>query len=113
MHEMALTQSLIELIEEESRKQGFSRVRVVRLEIGALSSVEVEVMRFCFNAVAHSGLVENALLDTVIIPGQAWCSDCAKTVTVFNRLDPCPECGRFRTRVTAGAEMRLSELEVE
>ncbi|HEY8136640.1 MAG TPA: hydrogenase maturation nickel metallochaperone HypA, partial [Methylocystis sp.] len=32
MHEMALTQSLVELIEDEGRKQGFSRVRVVRLE---------------------------------------------------------------------------------
>ena len=113
MHEMALTQSLIELIEEESRKQGFSHVRVVRVEIGALSSVEVEAMRFCFDAIAHGGLVDGARLDTVIVPGQAWCSDCAKTVAVLNRLDPCPECGRFHMRITAGGEMRLSELEVE
>ena len=36
MHEMALTESIVEMLEEEGRKQGFARVRRVRLEIGAL-----------------------------------------------------------------------------
>ena len=73
MHEMALTQSLVELIEDEGRKQGFSRVRVVRLEIGALGSVEPEAMRFCFEAVARGAIVEGARLDIDVVPGEGWC----------------------------------------
>ncbi len=70
MHEMALTQSLVELIEDEGRKQGFSHVRVVRLEIGALGSVEPEAMRFCFEAVARGAIVEGARLDIDVVPGR-------------------------------------------
>ena len=62
MHEMSLTESIVELI-EEGRKQGFSRVRVVRLEIGALAQVEPEAMRFCFDAVTRGTLAEGARLD--------------------------------------------------
>ena len=113
MHEMALTQSLVELIEEEGRKQGFSRVRVVRLEIGALGSVEPEALRFCFEAVARGAIVEGARLDIDVVPGEGWCLDCAKSVPMFERFGACPECGRHHVRVAAGDDMRVKELEVE
>jgi hydrogenase nickel incorporation protein HypA/HybF len=113
MHEMALTQSLVELIEDEGRKQGFSRVRVVRLEIGALGSVEPEAMRFCFDAAARGAIVEGARLDIDIVPGEGWCLDCAKSVPMFERFGPCPECGRHHVQVDAGDDMRVKELEVE
>ncbi|MBG0809143.1 hydrogenase maturation nickel metallochaperone HypA [Methylosinus sp. H3A] len=113
MHEMALTESIVELIEEESHKQGFSRVRVVRLEIGALSHVEPEAIRFCFEAVARGGIVEGARLDILRIPGEGWCLDCAKTVAVEERFGPCPECGGYHVQVTGGEDMRVQELEVD
>ena len=46
MHEMSLTESLVELIENEREKQGFSRVRTVRVAIGALGHVEADAVRF-------------------------------------------------------------------
>ena len=113
MHEMGLTQSLVELIEDEGRKQGFSCVRVVRLEIGALGGVEPEAMRFCFEAVALGGIVEGARLDIDVVPGEGWCLDCAKSVPMFERFGPCPECGRHHVQVAAGDDIRVKELEVE
>jgi hydrogenase nickel incorporation protein HypA/HybF len=113
MHEMALTQSLVELIEDEGRKQGFSRVRVVRLAIGALGGVEPEALRFCFDAAARGGIAEGARLDIDIVPGQGWCLDCAKSAPMFERFGSCPACGRHALRVDAGDELRVKELEVE
>jgi hydrogenase nickel incorporation protein HypA/HybF len=113
VHEMALTQSLVELIEGEGRKQGFSRVRVVRLEIGALGGVDAEAMRFCFDVVAKGAIVEGAELDISLKPGEGWCLDCAKPVEVFERFGACPECGRYHVQVAAGDDLRLKELEVE
>ena len=110
---MALTQSLVEMIEDEGRKQGFSRVRVVRLEIGALGGVDAEAMRFCFDAAARGAIVEAAELDIRIVAGEGWCLDCGKSVEIYERFDPCPLCGRQHVQVTAGEEMRLKELEVE
>lgn len=113
MHEMSLTESLIELIEGERRKRGFSAVRVVRLAIGALGHVEPEAMRFCFDAVAHGTAVAGARLEIRTVPGEAWCLDCGKTVRVVERFGACPVCGQNRLQVTGGDDMRLEELEVD
>lgn len=113
MHEMALTESLVDLIEDEGRKQGFTRVRVVRLEIGALGCVDAEAIRFCFDAVARGAIVEGARLDIIAVAGEGWCLDCSKTVPVRERFGPCPECGGYHVQVTAGEDMRVKELEVE
>lgn len=113
MHEMALTESLVELIEDEGRKQGFARVRVVRLEIGALGSVDPEAIRFCFEAVARGAIVDGARLEIIAVPGEGWCLDCAKAVAMFERFGACPECGNYHVQVTAGEDMRVKELEVD
>jgi hydrogenase nickel incorporation protein HypA/HybF len=113
LHEMALTQGLVELIESEGLKQGFSRVRAVRLELGALGGVDAEAMRFCFEAVARGAIVEGARLEIRVIPGEGWCLDCAEAVEMYERFGACPQCGRHHVQVTAGDEMRLKELEVE
>jgi hydrogenase nickel incorporation protein HypA/HybF len=113
MHELALTESIVEMIEDESRKQGFSHVRVVRLEIGALSHVEPEAIRFCFDAVARGAVVEGAQLEIITVPGEGWCLDCGKIVPVSERFGPCPDCGRHHVQVTAGEDMRVKELEVD
>ncbi len=113
MHEMALMESLVELIEDESRKRGFSRVRVVRLELGALGGVDADAMRFCFDAIVKGALVEGALLDIVVKPGEGWCLDCAEAVVIHERFDACPRCGGNHVQAAAGDELRLKELEVE
>jgi hydrogenase nickel incorporation protein HypA/HybF len=113
MHEMALTASLVELIEIESQKQSFSRVLVVHLDIGALGGVDPEAIRFCFEASARRGILDSARLEIRIIPGKGWCVDCAKPVEVFDRFDACPECGGCNVRATGGDDIRIRDLEVE
>jgi hydrogenase nickel incorporation protein HypA/HybF len=112
MHEMALCEGVIEIIEAEARKQSFSRVKTVWLEIGALSQVEPEAMRFCFDIVAAHSVAAEAKLEIISAAGEAWCMSCVKTVPVERRYDPCPCCGGHQLQVTAGEEMRIKELEV-
>jgi hydrogenase nickel incorporation protein HypA/HybF len=113
MHEMALCESVIEIIEREARDQQFARVRAVWLEIGALGHVEPEAMQFCFSAVAQGGIAADARLEIVAVPGAAWCLSCAKTVKITQRYDPCPDCGGHQLQITAGDELRIKELEVD
>lgn len=113
MHEMSLTESLVELIENEREKQGFSRVRSVQVTLGALGHVDPDAVRFCFDAVARGTIVEGARLDIRTVPGQAWCLDCAKTISIADRMAACPECGQHRLQVTGGNDLRLDELEVD
>ena len=113
MHEMSLCEGVLQLLEENARSQGYDRVLGVWLEIGALSGVEIEAMRFCFDAVVRDTLADGARLHIVAQPGEAWCMNCARTVTVTQRFDACPDCGGYQLQVTGGDQMRVKELEVE
>lgn len=113
MHEMSLCEGVLQVLEDEAKRQHFSKVKTVWLEIGAMSGVEVEAMRFCFDAVIRHTLADDAKLEIIKIPGEAWCLQCAQTVTVQQRFDACPHCGSYQLQVTQGDEMRIKELEVE
>ena len=112
MHEMSLCEGVMQVIEEHAAQQGFTKVAVVRLEIGDLAGVELESMRFCFDAITRGGIADGAQLEIIEVPGQAWCLSCGKSVAVKRRYDACPECGSYPLQVTGGDEMRIKELEV-
>ncbi len=113
MHEMALTESIVDIVSEEARKQGFGRVRVVRLKVGALAHVEPEALRFCFDVVSRGTVADGATLDIIRARGEGWCLDCGKTVPLDERFGACPECGRRHVQMTSGDELRIEELEVD
>ena len=113
MHEMSLCESILGILEENARSQGFGRVKAVWLEIGALAGVEVEAMRFSFEVVTRGTLADRARLEIIDVPGRAWCLQCGKSVPVRQRFDACPDCGSYQLQVTAGEEMKIKELEVE
>ncbi|MBS4095900.1 MAG: hydrogenase maturation nickel metallochaperone HypA [Sulfuricella sp.] len=113
MHEMSLAEGVVQLIEDSARQNAFSRVKTVWLEIGQLSGVEAEAMRFCFDAVARGSLAEGAALEIMEIPGAGRCLECGQNVAVVERFQPCPQCGGFAVDVNGGTEMRVKELEVE
>ncbi len=113
MHEMSLAENVLQIIEDSAREQHFSRVKTVQLEIGQLAGVEVEAMKFCFEAVARDSIAQDATLEIIETPGQAHCMQCARTVHVQALLDGCPQCGNLQLQVTGGNEMRVRELEVE
>ena len=113
MHELSLVESVVALVEDERRKQDFSRVRVIRLKVGALGHAEPEALRFCFDAVISGTIADGARLEIETVPGQGWCSVCCRTVPLDERFAECPVCGNAQVRMTAGDEICVSEMEVE
>lgn len=110
MHEMSIAESVLGIVEETARREGFTRVKEVRLEIGRLAAVEIEALRFCFDAVVRGSLAEGAALAIDETPGTAWCFDCSASVGLASRADPCPECGGGKLQVNGGTDMRVKDL---
>jgi len=100
-------------IEVERRAQVFSRVRTVRLSVGALGHAEPEALRFCFDAVVSGTIADGATLEIDIVAGQGWCHGCERQVPLPDRYAGCPICGSASVRLTQGDELRLAELEVD
>ena len=112
MHEMALAASMRDIVEEVARQNGAQRVRVVRVEIGALACVEPAALRFCFDASMQGGLADGASLAIAVSPGTAWCMPCGRTVALARLGDACPDCGGYQLAVNGGDSMRVMEIEV-
>ncbi len=113
MHEMSLTESIVEIALEEARRHGARKVTRVFLDIGALSCVEPEALQFCFTAVSSGTPAEGARLEIERIGGAGWCLDCGKSVAISERFGACPDCGGFRVQMTAGDELKIREMEVD
>ena len=113
MHELSLAESALQIIEESARAEGFCRVRTVVLEIGQLASVEVEALRFCFDAVLRGSLAEGAALEIIEVPGRGWCEQCAATVPMPELTACCPQCGTEGLQARGGQAMRVQALLVD
>jgi hydrogenase nickel incorporation protein HypA/HybF len=113
MHEISLIESVVALVEDERRKQEFSRVRMLRLAVGVLGHAEPAALRFCFEAVTRGTIADGARLEIEQVLGEGWCFSCHRSVPLCERFAACPVCGDSQVRITAGVELRLSELEVE
>ena len=113
MHEMALAEGILRIIEDQAAAGGFERVRRVRVEVGQLAGVEVEALRFSFDAVMNNSVADSAILEIVDTPGQGWCMDCGTTVEIAALYDACPRCGGYQVHATGGMEMRVLDLEVD
>ena len=112
MHEMALAEGMLEIVESTARANGATKVKRVWLEIGALSHVAPDALLFCFDAVTRGSLAEGATLEIIATPGTAWCMPCGETVPLARVGDPCPRCGSYQLTVTQGDAMRVKEIEI-
>jgi hydrogenase nickel incorporation protein HypA/HybF len=112
MHEMSLCEGILQIVEDQARSQHFSAVRRIRLEIGRFAGVETEALRFGFDVVMKGSIAEEAELEIIDLPGEAWCFDCSSNVRIDDRFDPCPECGGDKLAATGGQEMRIRDMEV-
>lgn len=112
MHELSLAEAVLERIQASAREQSFTRVSTIWLEIGQLACVEVEAMKFCFDAVARGTLAEGATLEIISTPGKGWCARCARESLISEPLALCTHCGEHGLKLTGGTEMRVKELAV-
>lgn len=113
MHEMSLVEGVRELVEDAALREGFRRVKQVRVEIGQLSGVEREAFEFCFDLAMRGGVTDGAALEVIATPGRGRCPDCGQESVLAVVYDPCEHCGAVPIEVIDGTAMRVIDLEVE
>jgi hydrogenase nickel incorporation protein HypA/HybF len=109
MHELGITQEIIEIVSEFSK--GAKVTRVV-LEIGKLSAILPDAVRFCFDLCSEGTVAEGARLEILEIPRQARCRECGALMTLDRPFGRCG-CGNSDLEWLAGEELRIKEMEVD
>ena len=108
MHELAITQSLVDAVAERLPGQ---RVTCVRLEIGALSGVVADSIRFCFDLVTEGTSLEGATLEITEPRASCECRACALVFEPDGPIVLCP-CGSAEVAVLSGQDLRIKSVQV-
>jgi hydrogenase nickel incorporation protein HypA/HybF len=114
MHEMAIVQSIMDIIEQQAATHNAKKVVKVSLEFGALTGVMPASIDFGFEVLSKGGIAEGAALEITILPIKFYCFDCAKEVTLDEYQPYCPVCSSASVKIIQGKdEMRIASLEIE
>ncbi len=108
MHELGIARNIVEIVAEQANGQ---QVNKVRLEIGKLSAVMPDAIRFCFDICTKETVLEGAELIIDEIEGRGKCADCGIEI-VLGQLAAVCSCGSRKVVCIAGQELRVKEMEV-
>lgn len=114
MHELAIAQSIVEVVETQAIESKATKVKGVRLQIGEGSGIVGDSLLFCFEMVCSlNPLLEGAELWIDSIPYRARCLNCNREFTVLNFIRQCPDCQKWDTEIISGTELQILEMEIE
>ena len=108
MHELAITEGVVDAV--TGRLPG-ERITCVRLEIGALSGVVDDSLRFCFELATEGTSLAGASLEITQIPGRCRCRACGSEFSPDGPILLCP-CGSADAAVLAGRELKIASVKV-
>jgi hydrogenase nickel incorporation protein HypA/HybF len=113
MHELSIAQSILAIAENAIPENCKASVTSVGLQIGELSSIEIESLEFAFSVIKADTLLQNAELNIQIIKGEGECSECKKKFPIGSYGTCCPECKSYAVKILKGREMRVLNIVVD
>lgn len=112
MHELGIMESALDAIRGQAALHGATRVTRIVLRIGALAGVDVDALRFAYEALAPGGPADGATLEIEQVPARAWCRRCdAEFGAGRGLVFQCPFCHEYSGEIRAGRELGIARLE--
>ncbi len=111
MHEMTIVANILEIAHRQAAAADAVRINRVVLDVGKLAGVEVEALRFCFEA-ARSGLSAAAELDIRELSGHGRCPGCGLTASMNEPIALCEACGCVM-EISGGRELSVVSLNID
>ncbi len=108
MHELGITQDIVEVACDRAEGR---RVRRIVLEIGKLSGVLPDAIRFCFDLCCEGTIAEGAALEIEEPPGRVRCRGCGEEFTIDRPFARC-SCGETDLIWLGGEELKIKEMEI-
>jgi hydrogenase nickel incorporation protein HypA/HybF len=108
VHELAIIEGVVDTVTE---RLGDAKISSVRLEIGALSGVVNDSLRFCFELATEGTSLQGASLEITQIPGRCRCRACGSEFSPDRMIMLCP-CGSADAEVLAGQDLKIASVKV-
>ena len=122
MHEASVAQSIVSTVLNEAQKQDATRIESIEIDVGELTSLGIDQVRFWMETSFQGTIAENAEIVFRSIPTKLHCLECNFQGPVATREDPahhlrlpsfaCPECQSPRIEITQGKETIIRKIKI-
>lgn len=113
MHELSVTESILEIVLSNASQSNAARVTDVYLVIGRLSSIVDDSVQFYWDFVTEDSICAGSKLHFERKPAILKCQDCGHEFRIETDLIPCPHCTSYRTSILSGEEFHVDSIEIE
>ncbi|MGE5134605.1 MAG: hydrogenase maturation nickel metallochaperone HypA [Gemmatimonadota bacterium] len=108
MHELAITESIVAAV---TGRLPDAKISCVRLEIGPLTGVVADSVRFCFDLVTEGTNLEGAQLEISEPPARCHCGACGAEFEPDGPIPLC-RCGGSQLTVLSGEQLKIVSVQV-
>ncbi|MFH0986031.1 MAG: hydrogenase maturation nickel metallochaperone HypA [Candidatus Omnitrophota bacterium] len=114
MHEIAIIEGLVDLVEKQRAIHSFSKVLEIRVACGIYNCASEENLNFCLGTLSKGTCLEGAVVKVVRLPERWQCSSCESPFEKSSGEDQkCPRCGASTVLPLLNSEIYLDKLEVD
>ena len=117
MHELPITQSILDVVVKHAHTNNVKRVLSITLRIGELSDLEDEWIQRYFDYLSKDTVAEKAKLKIERAPVVMRCNGCSRSfeANIKEKKEiACPECGSTKNfTLISGREYYVKDMEVQ
>ena len=113
MHELSITQSMLEIVLQQAEKAQAKKVTKINLTIGEMTGVVSDSVQFYLDILTKDTIAAGAQVFFTSVPVRGKCRQCNQTFTLPEFDWTCPNCQGKIIDVISGKELFVDSIEVE
>jgi len=113
MHELSVTQSILELALKHADEAHAKRIEDIHIVMGELSSNVDDSVQFYWDIIAKETLAEGATLHFRRVPAELQCTACSQKYHPEDAELLCPQCGNMRAKIISGEEFYVESIDID
>jgi len=113
MHELTITENILEIALRNATKSNATQITDIHLVIGQLSAVIGDSVQFYWDYISKDTIAEGAVLHFRRIVAKFQCMECHFEFPLRPDTLTCPSCQGFRIITIAGDEFFLESIQIE
>ena len=113
MHELSVTESILEISLRHANQSNAKRITNLYLVIGQLASIIDDSVQFYWDIVSKDTIADGAVLHFRRLPATLACLDCNQQYSPTNDGFSCPMCKSEHIKVISGEEFFMEAIDIE
>jgi hydrogenase nickel incorporation protein HypA/HybF len=121
MHELSMADAIVKTVIDVAEKNQAEEILEVTIEVGKLTMLNPEQLRFLLDVLGENTLLEGAKIIIEEIPVEIKCHSCGHTGSTnpdddsdhYMMIVKCPQCDERNLEIVKGQECNVKNIRIE